>query len=214
MHRITAIALLASPWLLLGPSARADLQLSITQDPSSTVDLNAWNPGQTATFDVSLSGIQQGQTIDFLGATLHFDSNILGTPTLPIAGDIVPSSGVFLPAVGPGLSDASYLSVDSTTLITHDGVFFRFSLTPIASGSGTISFSDGINPPDVFVDYTNADSSTGNNISAGPDLSFQVPGVSAVPEPSSSLVVLFVGAVVGLRQGRLWLRARRTIPRS
>jgi hypothetical protein len=104
MHRIIAIALLASAWLLQGPSARADLQLSITQDPSSTADLNALTPGEQVTFDVTLSGLDVagGQTIGTLGGTVTFDQSLLGTALSITAGGIVPDPTGFLNSFSNG----------------------------------------------------------------------------------------------------------------
>lgn len=213
MHRLTAIPILASAWLLLGPSARADLQLTVSQEaisPNST-DLTV---GQPVTFDVSLSGREQTQTISFLAATLYFDSSLLGAPSSVTPGDIIPadaSSDSFTPTVGVGgEADASYLDVQSSIPITSDGVFFTFTVTPLTNGSGTISFSDSLGNSYVFTSYT-LDGIDGSTIDAGPDLSYQIgtSNVAPVPEPSSLLVVLFAGSVVGLCQGRRWLRAGR-----
>src|SRR5205823_7657882 len=107
MHRIARVALIAIALLAIAQPARADLLLTVTEDASSTADLNALTPGQQVTFDVTLSGLTT-ETIGTLGATLNFEETLLGTPLSITPGSIVPDASAFLPGPGPGVADGSY----------------------------------------------------------------------------------------------------------
>jgi hypothetical protein len=219
MHRIARMALLASALLLPGRFARADLHLSITEDGLAAAPLAVGLPYNVpVTFDVALSGLDtaDNQQLGALGATLYFDANVLGTPSSITAGPIVPDPTGFVTDTSSG-ADAFYDSfiTDSYLLfnmvglpITQNGLLFQFTVTPpVTSGSGTISFTDGLGNVSVFAHDT---SGQPIDITAGPDLLFQIGALGAVPEPSSFLVVLFAGSVFGIRQGRLWLRRSRS----
>jgi hypothetical protein len=186
----------------VGQAARADLSLTVTQDPTSTANLQALLPGQVVTFDVNLTGFA-GPPLGFLGASVFFDSALLGTP-LPQslkAGPIVPdpSSNSFFTAFNPGFADASYLdiTVNSTAPISENGVFFSFEvMVQPATGTGKLSFSDNLGNVNVFASDQN---SNPLDISAGPDLPFRVvQAPMVVPEPNSLLVVAFATVVMVL----------------
>ncbi len=88
----------------------SSLTLSVVQDPSSNADLSALTAGESITFDVNLSGLDvaNGQTLGSLEGTVVFDASLLGQPSLPTPGMIVPDATGFLPAINPGLADATY----------------------------------------------------------------------------------------------------------
>jgi hypothetical protein len=204
MRRISRIALMAMALLVFAQPARADLLLTASEDPSSTANLNALTPGQQVTFDVNLSGLTGGQQIGTLGATLIFDQNLLGTPLAINPGAIIPDTSGFVTSPGGGVADASYsfIFANSSAPITSNGGFFTFTVAAQnTSGSGSVSFS-----------FVGASDTSFNNITinAGSALPFQVVATSTVPEPSSFLVVVFVGTVVSMCQGRRWLNRRRT----
>jgi len=204
MSPISRIALICIALLAIAQPARADLLLAVSQDPSSTADLNALTPGEQVAFDVTLSGLTTGQQIGTLGATLVFDPSLLGAPLSVTPGAIVPDITGFLtaPVPSPGVADASYefLFANSLAPITSNGVFFQFTVAaqgPAASGSISFQYVDAY-------DTSNSDIP----INGGPALPFQV--VTSVPEPNTLLVVAFVGSLLSIRHVRLWLRRNRT----
>ncbi len=204
MHRNLTIGPIALSVLLIGQFARADLVLSVTQDPSSTENLNALSPGDQVTFDVTLSGLDvaDNQQLGFLGATLTFDPTLLGTPLSITPGPIVADPSGFLMAPDQGVADGSYLFLfaDSLEPIVSNGVFFEFTVAvQTVYGSGNIAFS--------FVSAldTNLDTVA---ITAGPALPFEVSPTSPIPEPSSWLLLAMAG--VTFTNPRTRLRLLRT----
>jgi hypothetical protein len=233
MHRISWNSLIATTLLAVVQPARADLTLTISEDPSSIasgVDLNALTPGQQVTFDVTLSGLDaaNNQALGLLGATLVFDPSLLGSPlsiTAPSISDggIVPDPAAFLTSIdqgpSPGLADASYLFSFSNLLtpITNNGVFFQFTVAaqdPPTSGS-IVFQTDQTGKQQVFAQDLSGNPFTITGGYGGPGaqadgLHFTVlAATSVVPEPSSWLAIALVGTLVGIRQVRLrWLGHR------
>jgi hypothetical protein len=145
--------------------------------------------GYTVTFDVRLSGLEGGQELDSLAATIDYDGAILGAPTI-VRGEIVPDPlagpSDFLFSEDDGMADASFYtsSGDPAHRITENGVFFSFSTEVLAAGSGSFSFS-----------YVDATQFPGTDISVtGSALSFQS---VIVPEPSTC-VLLATAALVSV----------------
>lgn len=177
---------LSSLLLLLATQfAHAGPLLSLSTDAP---DLSSLALGQSFDVQVLLSGLNPGDTLDFLAATVVFDASVLGTPTLAI-GPIVPDLTGYIQSALPGLADASYddLFAASGSPIAANGLFYSFGVTVQGSGQGTIAFD--------FVDSSGSDASGAPlpTVIAGNTLSFST--VSGVPEPSS-FVLLGTGALV------------------
>jgi hypothetical protein len=172
--RICAVTLLL---FVATQSAEAGPMLALSSDAP---DLNHLAVGQSFNVQVSLSGLNPGDTLDFLAATVLFEATVLGTPTLAI-GPIVPDPTGFAPSALPGLADASYddLFAASGSPITANGLFYSFGVTVQSAGQGTISFD--------FVDSSGSDASGAPLpvVNAGGPLTFAT--ATAVPEPSSWL---------------------------
>ena len=199
MRIVTWVGLACLALMAVRPCAAAGLTLSVVQDPSSMVDLNNLQVGQTILFDVVLSGLDVtgGQALGSLEGTAVFSSTLLGTPTVPSPGAIIADSSGFLASSGSGSADASYVNVlsNSNTPITMNGTFFTFSVTvqPNVSGSGALSFDPN---QGGFVAAFDTDFNV-LSISAGPDLPFTVIG-SSVPEPGAlSMMSIALAAILG-----------------
>src|SRR4051794_5533059 len=104
MKRILSIALAVMTILLGTHVSRAEPMLFFS---TTARDLNNLTVGQSISFDVNLSGIN-GPTdnLDLLAATVTFDGELLGTPSIH-PGSIVPDQTGFLSAAMPGLADAN-----------------------------------------------------------------------------------------------------------
>jgi hypothetical protein len=209
MRIVTWVGLACLASMAVRPCVAAGLTLSVVQDPSSMVDLNNLQAGQTILFDAVLSGLDVagGQALASLEGTVVFSSAILGTPTVPSPGAIITDATGFRPTNGSGFADASYLSAfsDSNTPITMNGTFFTFGVTvqPNVSGSGALSFdpSQGGFVAAFDTDFNQL------SIAAGPDLPFTVIG-SSVPEPGMlSMMSIALAAILGgcarSRRGKL-----------
>src|SRR5262245_23740573 len=98
VFRISLVSLL----LFLGTrAAQADPFLSLSADAP---DLNSLTLGQSFNVRVSLGGLNTGDSLDYLAATVTFDGNVLGTPTITV-GPIVPDSTGFVSSALSGLAD-------------------------------------------------------------------------------------------------------------
>lgn len=176
-----------------GQSASAGVILSL----SSSTNFDALAPGSTATIDVVLSGLNPGDELDFLAATVSFDTGILGSPTIS-PGAIIPDDAGFLSFASPGIADANYdnLFVFLLPKITSNGIFFSFDVTPINYGRGTFTFD--------FVDSIGFDGSFNALpiVVAGPDVPF-----ASVPEPTP--FILFAGCLLAGLQRQDGRRHRR-----
>ena len=197
-------------WIALygfSPAYGGPILSIVEQGGTTTLD-----PGMSYTFEVVLSGLDtmNNQTLTSLSATVAFDPTLLGTPTSISPGEIIPDTSGFLPpASNPpmiaGEADGTWdqlLSMDSTSLIVKNGVFFTFSVTPLATANGGYAdFSLS------FVSSTDAMNSDPNNGPVAPDPTpppqIRVnPGANAVPEPST-FVNLFLGGLVVLASRRI-----------
>lgn len=166
------------------PPCRADFILTLS---APGTDLNSLGPGQTVTFNVTLSGVTAADIIDLLGVDVRLPASIFAVPSVPIAGAIVPDVGGFLFASGTigserfatGLYDD--LIVPSAP-ITSDGLFYSFTASVIGVGTGTVQFD----PSSAVVIGTQ-----GLTLDPNPPAGL---GVLSTPEPSSLLLATIASA--------------------
>lgn len=168
---------------------------------SSAASLNDLTVGQTVRINVDLSGLDPGDELIYLAATIEFDPAMLGTPLAIQAGAVVPNplSPAFVTASSAGLADGNYISLSPTENVTNNGVFYSFDVKVQQAGAGALRFQ--------FVD------SEGFN--AGNPLPKVVPGGglafrtgttgNVVPEPTGvwiwgTLVLMFVGTLPARRR--------------
>lgn len=163
-------------------SSHAGVMLTIQQQGSA--DLNALAIGQMVTFDVLLKELGTGESLDYLAATVGFDGNLLGTPSILLEGVIVPDVSGLLLSSATGIADGNYdvLFAATGSPIVANGVFFSFTVEALAAGSGVLDFS-----------FLDAQDSAGSVLfTADVPLSFNIV-TATVPEPTSWLI-LFVSA--------------------
>ncbi len=196
MRRVLLGLGVATLLLVLATYAKAGFVLSLS---SELADLNDLHPGQTITLDVILSGLTSEQ-VGYLAGTVEFNSSLLGVPTTPTPGAIVPdSSGFFSDSFvngSTGGADAFYdFLIDSSAPITENGIFFSFQVTAQAVGSGTIDFDP----------FSLAATDQDNNpllLDQGTPLHFVIQdgsgGVSSAPAPPSWLLLLTAAASGGM----------------
>jgi hypothetical protein len=156
---------------------------------------------QPFTIGVELSGLEVGQELDSLAATVAFDGYVLGTPSVT-AGPIVPN-----PLDNPldllttdvaGLADVAFLTfgADAGDHITANGVFFSFEITPVTFGAGTIAIDFA---GATLFNVANPNDPTVLTVETGAPLSFVV-----IPEPScfALAVVVMLGHAIRSCGGR------------
>jgi hypothetical protein len=184
--------------LLAARDCRADFMVSLS---STTPGLSNLSVGQTVSFDVNVSGLKAGDTMDFIGVTVNFDGALFKMGAVQ-QGTIIPdargfSSGVspaFVSAFVTGQYDDLNLAPPPTFYppITTNGTLFSFSLKTQQAGQGIVAFAS---TSPSFI----ANDSTGHPLrgAAGPGLSFDIqPSSAVVPEPAS-LTLLLSGAALG-----------------
>lgn len=153
---------------------------------TSTNPMN-WQVGKPETVAVWIDEASLPGPLVFVGVTVEFDGAVLGEPTLPSAGGIVPSPtwdpSDFLAFSNAGMCDASFAtaSTDPAFQISSGGKFMEFSLTPVAPGAGTIQIS--------FAQALYIDSTTGDRTDAGFAVAEPVPFSVSVPTPGWAGVV-------------------------
>ena len=201
MRHLPGTALIFGLLFVAGPVCQAGVIVSLASDAP---DLSNLSLGQTVTFNVSLSGLNPGDSLDFLGTDIQFDGTLLGTPTSITPGAIVPDVTGFAAGASPGVASALYddLFAFSALPITSNGSFFTFSLTALTTGSGTISFDPA---PSSFGTDSLGDFLP--DVTAGQPLDFNVQGTVLVPEPSSFVIFATAFASAGVR--RLFRRRRQ-----
>lgn len=195
MVRIRFAMLLLAGGALVGSPPAAALTLSL----SASTDLGALRPGVPFTLDVQLSGLvgipAVALSLDALGGSVAFDATLLGDASIPAPGPIVPLAGAFTGDVGVGLVTGAFARVTGGAPVALDGVFYRFTLTPLEEGVGGIGFDTS----SLFAVFTGS----GETVfpEAGPDLAFSV-----VPEPGVGSLVAFGLCLFGAqrRKRRAW----------
>ena len=169
----------------LAAAASAQGQVSLSLE-SSGVNLSQLRVGDTATIEVRLSGLQAGQELDALSATIIYEDLLLSSPVIasgPIIPDPLDDPWDFITLADPGHAEGSFLTfgTDTAAHVTSNGVFFTFDVTATDVGAGAFSFD--------FVDATQFNSSDPFDpiyvpVDAGEPLAFTV-----VPEPVSFMLV-------------------------
>ncbi len=171
---------------------------------SSPADLSQLSIAESITVDVTLSGLAPGDRLELLAATIDFEGELLGTPTItpgPILPDPLDNPLDFLPFESFGTADGIFLTLgtDQSDFIAGNGLFFSFMVTSQQAGAGTldISFVSALqyNPSDPLDPIVPL-------ISAGAPLTFQV-----VPEPTGMMLGLTSLVAFAMKLvGRLWGR--------
>ncbi|MGE4159992.1 MAG: PEP-CTERM sorting domain-containing protein [Planctomycetota bacterium] len=187
------------PALVLALGLSVQAQAGPMLAVSSTADLNNLKVGQTITFDVTLSGLNAGDSLDYLAGTLTFNDTLFSIPLSVTAGPIVPDLTGFSGTKNVGLADGNYddLFALSGTPITSNGVFFSFNVTVTSTGTGMVGFD--------FADSFGFDANGGllDPTTGGNPITFDAPANNAIPEPMSLLLLGIGGAGVLLaRRGR------------
>jgi len=184
--RYSSLLGLVATLLLAGSTCQAGPLVVLS---STAPDLNHLMVGDTVQFNVSLSGLNAGDTLDFLGVDLSFPGGLFDPlPTVTagvVPSGIIPVAGGFFSGAGPGVVTAFYddLVVSSSPLVDN-GLFFSFTVTAAAAGSGTFLFS-----PDPSSSGFDAAGAPLPGVVAGPGLDFTILGANVVPEPSSALLL-------------------------
>ena len=148
---------------------------------SSSTNLNTLHIGDTFTVNVILSGLAPAETLNLLSATAQYTNSILSAPSAVTVGPIVPGG-----AANPDVSTSSGLNFAETDFqtfntasasqIVANGMYFSFTMSATANGSGNIALT--------FLDALDGspDDPAAPGITAGPALSFTVaPAVTVGP---------------------------------
>lgn len=178
---------------LLCATASVHAQVTLSLE-SGGVDLSQLRVGDTATIEVRLSGLQPGQELDALSATVIYDSVLLGDPAIA-AGAILPNPLAdpfdFLVWEGPGIAEGAFLTMgtESSDHVLSHGTFFSFDFTVLGVGTGSFAFdfveASEFNPADPF-----------DPISLSPSIGPPLPFI-VVPEPAGlSIIVLLLPFVL------------------
>ncbi len=188
----------------LSSIARAAPLLSLE---STAANLLVLQVGEDVSFQVRLSGLEAGQELTLLAATVRYSEGMLGEPSLLWAGEILPQPledpAYFVPSIDAGLADGTFytFSPESAHHILSEGVFFSFTVEAVGVGSGQMwfEFADALQyNPDLL----------GEPISAEPALGLPLDFI-VVPEPAPWLMALAAAVVV-----LLMLRMRPRCPYS
>ncbi len=182
---------------LVAPGAcLADIMITVVADAAPTATLVTLKAGQTATFDVVVSGLDTAnkQQLAIVSAEIDFDSTLLGTPFNVRAGSIIPNPNNFSGPVGAGQAnvvfddsfDFSTQGTSATTLpITTNGTLFKFDVTATLGTSPNQGVFTLANPAVALDPNSNF-----INVTSGTNVKYNVvPAGNGVPEPSSLLMV-------------------------
>jgi len=186
---VVYVAVVAVAVTTLGQTAMAGAPtLSMMPTPA---DLLGLTPGQTATIDVLVAGLDTGDELEFLAATIEYDGTIFGTPVIT-GGPIIPDLAGFLGIEDPGLADGSFdaiFTTSGTDTIADNGLFFSFELMAQAEGEGFIEFTfvDALGFTAAFEPIDGA--------SSGSAVPYRV-----VPEPTAAALLMATGMLVLARR--------------
>jgi len=175
-------------------SVHAQVNLSLE---SNGANLSQLRVGDTATIEVRLGGLQSGQELDALSATILYDETLLSAPSVshgPIVPDPLADPFDFLVWEEPGIAEGAFLTMgtESSDHVLSNGTFFSFEITVLGVGSGDFVFD--------FVDASEFNSADPFDPipltpSMGPPLQFTV-----VPEPGGlSIIVLLLPLLLAAR---------------
>ena len=187
--------------LLAGSTCQAGPVVSLS---STTPDLDHIQVGDIVRFDITLSSLNPGDTLELLGVSVDFPGLNFGAPTsnspsLEPAG-IVPDlrgySGATPTGSAVGLYDTLNLfpPPDFFPDITSNGLFFSFTVTALAAGSGTVAFGNDLNSMGFDASGLPLDNVVGAN-----ELSFTV--LQSTPEPGSAILL-----GIGTLATAVWVR--------
>lgn len=150
---------------------------------SSPDDLGSLTVGQTAHFDITLSGLAAVEQLVTLTGGVTFNTPLLGAPTAVHAGSIVPHPLAnlldFQTFSAPGEADASFLTFSSNTSeqIISNGIFYGFDVEARTAGTGTLQFDPLALIGEQF-DPTNLNLPILRFIDTGPALTFTIKAAS------------------------------------
>lgn len=174
IHRVTVCALF---WATV--QSQAAPIVGLVSIPTDTSSLTV---GQTISVSVEMTGLNPGDELDLLAATVVFDAGLFSSPTIA-AGSIIPDIDGFLGLEDPGLADGSFdsfFTASGVDTITGNGVFYSFEVTALKEGSGTID-----------LDFSDALGTTGSGSSIdGIGIGVSSLSVNIVPEPTAGLLML------------------------
>jgi hypothetical protein len=174
--------------LLIPKCTTAGVVISI--QAQGTVDLQNLVVGQVFSVDVILSGLQPAEELNYLAASITFDSTLLGDATYVVAGSIVPDLHGFAGFGTSGLADGNYdvLSSLSGARISSIGTLYSFSITAQQVGSDFIDI-------DLFSLAARDRNDLVVTVDSGAALHYRISG-GAVPEPASWLVFSAIGLAI------------------
>jgi hypothetical protein len=166
---------------------------------SSAQNLGQVQLGDFITVAVQLTGLEAGQSLEALAATIEYDHTLFGFPSMA-QGPIVPSplndpTDMLLAGMA-GMADGSFMTDGGEAFrIADNGVFFSFTVQALKQGGGqfstTYASADEFNPVNPAAPIYHA-------LDPSP-LNFTI-----VPEPSAAWLIasLIVGVCVLRRFGR------------
>lgn len=191
-NKLTVLWAVLLGCVMVPKSAQAGVMLSLQSQ--GAVDLQNLSVGQKFTVEVVLSGIQAAEELNYLGGTVTFDSNFVGSASNIVPGAIIPDGTGFAGFGTAGLADGNYEVFFATSglPIASNGVLYSFSVTTQQAGSGSFGF-------DISSLAARDQSDLEIPIDAGIALPYSIQSdPSVVPEPSSWLVLGIACLVTGL----------------
>lgn len=188
MRYLCALVFMCWSGAVVAAATEQPLSLTLVGD-----HLDQMQVGVPSTIEVWLSNIPPAASVNYLSATVAFDSGLLGEPTITIGG-AVPDAAGFSASSGLGLADALYDSLGSASQasLINAGLFYSFEVTPIVSGVGAFRFA--------FADALGAENggSPIDGVVTGAAVPFTV---LAVPEPTT-LVLLSLASLAAFSKAR------------
>jgi hypothetical protein len=187
--------------LLFGSSIQAGPIVSL----SSPDNLSQIQVGDTVHVDITLAGLNPGDTLELLGASVVFPAVSFGAPSTNtpyvVPNGIVPDVGGYSGAVPAGKAVGLYDTLNLLPppaffpAITANGRFFSFTVTALKEGSGTFAFGNDLNSIGFDASGAPLDNVVGLN-----ELSFTVLQ-STIPEPASAILL-----GIGILATAVWAR--------